>query len=383
MQRKIIFSILSLSLIFSLVGCQTSSGNETSKAAETVQTDTSTDTNIPSGTDSDKKEDSSTDVNDLEISDDDFKEIDSIEDKKEEDDEEEDEKEEKNKKTPEPSSIDIDGYTLKADLVSLSDKLEVSDRSSLDCALFGDRLYILDGRKLIEYTLSDDSASKEDETKLDAKFKKIDIDPYGQVYLSNDVFNIAKLEEDRTLTELDLTGNLALSKVMDFGLSFFNGKDSIFKFGDSDTEETFWQESEDPEESYKVFDSITDIEFVGNHILIGGTTDGENQRVAVYDYEGNQLAITDNKVNGKSIDSMTETDSGLMVSAVGNLSIWNSDGSEIGQTKSSETTKLFGTENPVWINKLIAMDDGSVLVLCSTETKDDEYKAYLYKVWGF
>ena len=249
--------------------------------------------------------------------------------------------------------------------------------------MYGDRLYILDGRKLIEYTISDEAAQKDDETKLDAKFGKIDVDPYGQFYLSNDVFNIAKLENDKTLTELDSTGNLSLSKVMDFGLSFFNGKDSIFKYPESDTEEGFWEESSDSEESYKVFDSITDIEFVGNHILIGGTTDGKNQRVAVYDYEGNQLAITDNKVDGKGIDSMTETDSGIMVSSVGNLSIWNSDGSEIGQTKSSETTKLFGTENPVWINKLIAMDDGSVLVLCSTETKDDDYEAYLYKVWGF
>ncbi len=386
MKRKIIFSIISLSIILSLVGCQSASNGNTTEAKKRSDTDSAVFSDTDSIFDSDKEKtsDSPRDTDEAIITDDDKKELASadMEETSDTNTEGADEPEEEEDNIS-PSSIDLGGYTLSAEKVSVDNPLKITDRDSLDCVLSGDSLYVLNNRSVTVYTLSDSGAEKINTIRLDSNYKKIDADPYGQIYLSNDIFNIAQLNDDGTVTELDETGYLALSKVMDYGLSFFNGEKEITKFRSEDDSDIFIENADETEVTDSVFDSVSDIEFVGNHVLVGGTSDEKNTRVAVYDYEGDLLAVTDNKVEGKGIDSMTETDSGLMVSSLGNLSVWNSDGTEIAQTKSSETAKLFGSENPVRISKLIAMDDGSVLALCSEETEKDKYQSTMYRIYGF
>lgn len=396
MKKKILVSILVLSLAASFAGCQTSSRVE-STVSNTSAAAVHTDTEVKRSNGSDKDTDTVIEKTES-ISTDDIKEITETS----TDTDTADEKEADNDKAlnPNPSSIDIGGVTLEAELVPFDSELKVSDADDIDSTVFGDTLYILEKKKLRTYTVTDSSVVKENDIKLENKYERVDADVFGNIYLSDSKFNAAVLNDDGTVTELDFTGKLAMSKVMDFGLSS-SGKDIIRKYADGEIEEwlldntdTDIKDSElddteietdvDTEDTPK-FTKIKDIEFVGNHILVGGNfNDGkETLRAAVFDYEGNQTALTDNKISGDDITSMTETDNGLIISTGSNLSLWQSDGTEIGQTKSSETAVLFGTENPVWINDVFAMDDGSVLVLCSGENDDGDTHAFLYRIWGF
>lgn len=392
MKRKILVSILVLSLSASFAGCQTSSTVE-SNAPSTSKTEVHTDTEVkrPNGSDTDT--DSVIEKSES-ISTDDIKEI-----KEETTDTAEDTDKDK-AVTPNPSSIDVGGITLEAEIIPFDSKLKVSDMEDIDSTVFGDTLYILDKKNLRTYTVTDSSVIKENDIKLDNKYERVDADAYGNIYLSDSKFNAAMLNDDGTVTEIDLTGKLAMSKVMNFGLSC-SGKDVIRKYVDGEIEEWLLENIDTDNENNADTDTesdtdkntdekprftkISDIEFVGNHILVGGKfNDGKDTlRAAVFDYDGNQTALTDNKISGDDIISMTETDNGIIVSTGSNLSLWQSDGTEIGQTKSSETAVLFGTENPVWINDVFAMDDGSALVLCSGENDKGEANALLYKIWGF
>lgn len=402
MKRKILVSILLLSLIASFAGCRTASrveSNVSDNSNNEIITDTDTANNHTTDSDrnnnKDTDKDTSIDKSEL-ITSEDIKELKSTETDKEED---------TNKKksfTPEPSSIDVGGITLAAEHIPFDSAFEVSDGDDMDAAVFGDTLYILDKKNLRTYTVSDGTVTQENSIKLNNKYERVDADVFGNIYLSDKKFNAAMLNDDGTLTELDLTGKLAMSRVMNFGLSC-NGKDIIRKYADGEIEEWLLEniesetETETDTETENTndetnkskkdnprFTKVGDIEFVGNHILVGGSFNDGNDtlRAAVFDYDGNQTALTDNKITGDEIVSMTETGSGLLISTGSNLSLWTPEGTEIGQTKSSENKTLFGTEDSVWINDVFAMDDGTVLVLCSSEV-DDEDTAMIYRLSGF
>ncbi len=389
MNRKILVSILALSLSASFAGCKTSPTVEgTAPTASNTEVHTDTEIKQPNGLNTDT--DTVIDKSQL-ISSEDIKKITDT-----------DTAAEKNtENTLSPSSIDIGGITFEAKLIPFDKTLKISDMEDIDSTVFGDTLYILEKKNLHTYTITDSSIIKENDIKLDNKYERVDADAFGNIYLSDSKFNAATLNDDGTVTELDLTGKLAMSKVMNFGLSS-NGKDVIRKYVDGEIEEwlldgtdTDTAAEEDTEtdietdtetdkatEDQPRFTKISDIEFSGNHILVGGSfNDGKDTlRAAVFDYDGNQTALTDNKISGDNIVSMTETDNGIIISTGSNLSLWQNDGTEIGQTKSSETAVLFGTENPVWINDVFAMDDGSVLMICSAENDKGEINVLAYSI---
>ena len=387
MNRKILVSILALSLSASFAGCKTSPMVEnTAPTASNTEIHTDTETKQPNGLNTDT--DTVIDKSEL-ISSEDIKEISDTDTAAEKDTDTEN--------TLSPSSIDIGGITFESEPIPFDKALKISDMEDIDCTIFGDTLYILEKKNLRTYTITDSSIIKENDIKLDNKYERVDADAFGNIYLSDSKFNAALLNDDGTVTELDLTGKLAMSKVMNFGLNS-NGKDIIRKYVDGEIEEwlldgtdtdTAAEEDTDTQtdtdkdtEDQPRFTKISDIEFSGNHILIGGSfNDGKDTlRAAVFDYDGNQTALTDNKISGDNIVSMTETDNAIIISTGSNLSLWQNDGTEIGQTKSSETAVLFGTENPVWINDVFSMNDGSVLMICSAENDKGEINVLAYSV---
>ena len=392
MKRKIILSILILSLSASFAGCKTAARVESTVSDITTAPAAEKDTSITDNrsTDSDKKRikstyrDTSVDRAEL-ISSDDIKELKS-----------EDSSDTDNAKgyTPEPGSVDIGGITLNAEFIPFDSELKLSDAEDMDGTVFGDTLYILNKKNINTFTVSDTAVSA-DSFKLRSKYDRIDADVFGNIYLSGKKLNAAMLNSDGTLSELDLTGKLAMSKIMNFGLSC-TGKDIISKYADGEAEQWIIDSLSSPDQENTEtntdagrsetprFTKVQDIEFVGNHILAGGKfNDGKDTlRAAVFDYDGNQTALTDNKISGDEIVSMNETDNGLVISTGSNLSLWSSDGTQIGQSKSSQITSLFGTEDPLWINDVFAMDDGSILALCSGENNNGQDIALLYRVYG-
>ena len=395
MKRKILASLLLLSLSAVCAGCQPASRventvSDTSKNEVVNNTDTDSAKERTTDSEREKKQSSDNDtaVDKAEsISSDDVKELESADKEK--------------TYAPEPEAIQVGGITLEAEYIPFDDELKISDEDDMDGAVLGSTLYILDKKNLHSYTLSDGTLTANNTIKLTDKYDRVDADVFGNVYLSGKKLNVAMLNDDGTLNQLDFTGKLAMSKVMNFGLSC-NGKDLIRKYADgeieewlldnidtdttaeADTEVDSETDTAIKEEEAPRFTKVHDIEFAQNHILVGGHfNDGSDTlRAAVFDYEGNQTALTDNKISGDEVVSMTETSSGLIISSGSNLSLWTPDGTEIGQTKTGDIKKLFGTDEPVWINDVFTLDDGSVLVLCSGENKKDDDIAMLYRLYG-
>ena len=95
------------------------------------------------------------------------------------------------------------------------------------------------------------------------------------------------------------------------------------------------------------------------------------------DYDGNELADTDGGSVGEDIKAMTETAGVIAASSCGDLCLWNDGGELIGRLTSDDTAKLFGTESPLTIRRLIPGDNGSMLAVCTDDAgKSSECRVF-------
>lgn len=369
MKKRFLTSLLVLSICVSFSGCRT--------ASRAVRPDTDTTSDV---TDSDRRSTDS-DRSRLIDSDDIEKLQSSDKDKNKSTDEDTDKN--KTKVESAPSSIELSGIRINAETLPFDKEFTSKNSDALDAAVFGNTLYILDGKRILSFTLSDTEAVYDKAVTLGQSYERVDADVFGNIILSSEKFHAARLNDDGTINELDHTGKTALSRVLNFGLISRGGDTvSVYSEDDSITWDALSKSSETPISPDKPkFKKINDIEFSGSSILVGGEyDDGENTlRAAIFDYDGNQTALTDNKISGEYIISMAQSNGILAVTTGSSLSLWSIDGTEIGQTKSSQTAKLFGTGDPLWINDLITLDDGSVLTLC-TGKADNKQSVLLYKM---
>ena len=262
----------------------------------------------------------------------------------------------------EPTSFDVGGLTLSAKELSFKKSVNLKSSDHADAALFGDELYILDGKQLKTYTLGD-TVSEESSVELPGTYSRVDTDPYGQIYLSRDRFDSAVINTSGEINKLGTSGILSLSKVMEYGLCTNGGK--VTKYEDSDSGE--WSSVAENDNEFP--ENVSAVEFAGNHILIAHKTDG-NSAVKVCDYDGNELVSTDGGSTGDDIEAVTEAGGVIAASSNGDLTLWDASGDIIGRLDSDDTAKLLGTDYPVVIKKLFAREDGSILAFCTSDEKN-------------
>ena len=271
----------------------------------------------------------------------------------------------------EPVSIDVGGLTLSSNEIMFENAVTLSDKDNADAAVYGSSLYLLDGKKLRRFELGD-TAEETDTISLSGKYSKIDTDPYGIVYLSRERFDCAALGEDGELSPIDTTGELSLSKVMEFGLCKSGGK--ITKCSVESAGE--WSSVAERELSFP--DNVSSVEFAGNHVLIARREDGVSS-LAVCDYDGNTLSEAADSAVGDDITAMTETAGVIAASSCGDLCLWNDSGEYIGRLSSDETAQLFGSPSPVMIKRLFEGGSGEMLAFCADDKTNE---AHLYRITG-
>ena len=279
----------------------------------------------------------------------------------------------KAEETAAPESMEVGGVTLTANEIPFAKSTKLSGSGSGDAVLLGDEMYLLDGSKLRRFTLGE-KLEEGDATELSGSYSRIDADPYGRIYLSRDRFDCAVLNESGELEPLGTAGELSMSKVMEYGLCSNGGEITKYTSESSDG----W--SSVAERDLKFPENVSAVEFAGNHVLVAHTTDGESS-VTVCDYDGNTLADTDGGTVGEDITAMTETAGVIAASSCGDLCLWNDSGELIGRLSSDDTARLFGTDSPVMIKRLIGEDDGSVLAVCTYEDKKAT-EARVYRIMG-
>jgi hypothetical protein len=250
--------------------------------------------------------------------------------------------------------------------------------------LTGDTLYIMDKNKLYGYYISGDQAEKTSETNLFADYTKIDADSSGTVYLSGDDLNAAYLAGDGNIYETDISGKMALSDAMDFGLVYSKKSDNVLKYSQGETENWTLTNMLDDKTRTGDFNMISNIEIVGEKVFVTGSAAQENnaRKLGIFDMDGELILLSDDKTSGTGILSVTDTPNGYMACSHGTLSLWNFDGSLAGISTSGSLSQLFGVRGTVTLDRLFSLNDGTVLVLCTTESNGKSVPR-LYKISGF
>ena len=272
-----------------------------------------------------------------------------------------------------PTSIDVGGLTLSAAEIPFESTVKLSDEKTSDAAISGDTLYVLDGKKLRQFTLGDELKENESTT-LTGAYTRIDIDAYGRVYLSRDKFDCAMLDEFGQLRPLDAAGKLSMSKVMEYGLCTSGGEITRY----ADAESGVWSSVKESDTQYP--ENVSAVEFSGNHVLIAHTDNGESC-VTVCGYDGDTLATTSGGSIGEDITAVTESSGVIAASSCGDLCLWNEEGELIGRLTGDDAAALFGVQSPVEIKRLFPDESGSMLAFCTDSA--DKAQARVFRISGF
>ncbi len=284
----------------------------------------------------------------------------------------------------EPQAIELAGYTLQAETIEMDNGFNAASTDRITGELTGDTLYIMDKNKLYGYYISGDQAEKTSETNLFADYTKIDADSSGTVYLSGDDLNAAYLAGDGNIYETDISGKMALSDAMDFGLVYSKKSDNVLKYSQGETENWTLTNMLDDKTRTGDFNMISNIEIVGEKVFVTGSAAQENnaRKLGIFDMDGELIMLSDDKTSGTGILSVTDTPNGYMACSHGTLSLWNFDGSLAGISTSGSLSQLFGVRGTVTLDRLFSLNDGTVLVLCTAESNGKSVPR-LYKISGF
>lgn len=280
---------------------------------------------------------------------------------------------------PTGGSVKIGDYTLTAEFIKLDEPITVSSDSVPNMDLFGDKLYIGDGKSTVyEYTFDGSKPTLVKKLAIE-NGNGISVDKNGHIYANGGVFAAKIYDGENQIGEAAAKGNAYMSQKEDFGLTYFSGRDEVTKM--SGGASSPWVITNLKGEGSGTFKgSIKAINIVDDHVLVVGDT-GDGQKLAVFDTAGNRIVMGTEKLFGNGISALTETANGYITASTGTIHLSAKDGTYI--EKATATKALFGTENPVWIKKFIPLSDGSVLAIGGTKRADDTSEALLYKIKGF
>lgn len=284
---------------------------------------------------------------------------------------------------PVPGSETIGDVTLTAEFIKLDEPMTVSNASRPCMAMFGDTIYIGDGDKTVrKYTLSDNTVTLVKEMNI-ANSNGIAVDGKGQLYADGGVY-AAKIYdgEGNQIGEAAESGNISISQTEDFALTYYPGRDAVMKISGGAASQWVISglKSGDPAQIQGPFTKLSSIEVVDNHVLAAGEIEKE-QKLVVFDTDGNEVARSSEKLFGSGISAMTETANGYITASANTIHLTKKDGTDIG--KCTSTKSLFGTDEAVWLKKFVPVSDGSVLALCGSKRADETAEALLFKIKGF
>lgn len=284
---------------------------------------------------------------------------------------------------PTPGSLTIGDVTLTAECIKLDNPMQVPSSSRPFMAVFGDLVYIGDGDKTVrKYTLTDNTLTLIKEMNI-SNSNGIAVDDKGQLYADGGVFAAKIYDGDgNQVGEAAETGNISISQTEDFALTYYPGRDAVTRISGGVT--TQWVisglKSNDASQIQGPFTGISAIEIVGNHVLVAGKIENE-QKLVVFDTNGNELVRSSEKLFGSGMSAMTEAANGYITASSNTIHLIKKDGTFIG--KNTSTKSLFGVEEAVWLKKFVPMSDGSVLALCGVKRADETAEALLYRIKGF
>lgn len=283
-------------------------------------------------------------------------------------------------------------YTITPEFVPFQEPHSVTDSMDHRFVKTGSTLFHLFEDTLTLYEDGEEGMVFASELDLEDEYEYLSVDQSGMLYVSQGIFEVIGVKDGQKVMQSNVDGDLVMHPSGEWGISFWVNADTQ-KITNQDgiltAEPWILTNLNDDAARTGMFSMISDVAITEEHILVAGKSAGEesDEKIAVYDYEGNQLMvlggseISDPDCLG-SVTAMAETPNGI-VAADGNMRriyFWTRDGIFIGAV---EMRELIGTSYP-WLEDMQLLEDGSLLVALTQEREDESADELLFfRLTGF
>lgn len=257
------------------------------------------------------------------------------------------------------------------------------------------QLFILDGNTLTEYALNGESYTMGTRLDLDKESSFMSRDNTDTLWISPGISSIIGVKNMQQTVQSTVKDYLAIAPDGSWGLTHWVSN-PIQRVTNVDGNLSAEPWAFTPPLEGSTLGIISDIAITDTHVMIAGKVD-EEERIAIYDYNGNLQALLGNTEIGNpdslgSVTGMVETSNGF-VAIDGNMRsiiFWTPDFQVIGNLKPDE---VLGTDYP-WLSDLVLQPDGSLLVAAAQdqvmpegyelkEGEDEPTEILIFKLTGF
>lgn len=278
------------------------------------------------------------------------------------------------------SSQEVEGYTVTAEFLPMSERQITYDSMNHSVEVLGDKVFILSEmeKKLRQYTLAEGTLTLDKVIELDEEYSVVE-SSNGELVMSRTPGVPVIFHDGESVTKsYDGTVRLVLAPDGTWGIGSASSGEKAEKY-------TFTEDGMS-KESFP-FAEVKQVRYYNideNYIYVAGTPlDSNDHTVFVYNHSG-ELQMTlgaepDGMFKLGSITYMVKTANGFLGFDANfrEVVLWANDGTWLGDIKGDV---LFSTNYP-WIMNADVMDDGSILVIMSEEREDQSaIEIIAYKV---
>jgi len=298
---------------------------------------------------------------------------------------------------PSPKAMPLGDKTLTAEWLKTDQSIILDSIFSNSILHMDNRLYALAGTTLHAYTLENGALSPAPDypgggMQLPDKYEYLSAGKDGILYASQGMFNILAIRDDAVIKTNQVSGDLVTHPSGDWGLTFWANADPMHITSDAEGNLTKkpWVLSglSDSAARKGRFSMISCVAISPDRIYVAGTDalEGDAQRVAVYDLDGNELFTfggadwTADDAFG-SVTGIIQTGDSILVMD-GNyraFKLFDLQGSFLGKADSDD---LLGTDYP-WLTSIVPYEGGAIVAASQSRADESGDELLLFSIQGF
>ena len=298
---------------------------------------------------------------------------------------------------PSPKAMPLGDKTLTAEWLKTDQSIILDSIFSNSILHMDNRLYALAGTTLHAYTLENGALSPAPDypgggMQLPDKYEYLSAGKDGILYASQGMFNILAIRDDAVIKTNQVSGDLVTHPSGDWGLTFWANADPMHITSDAEGNLTKkpWVLSglSDSAARKGRFSMISCVAISPDRIYVAGTDalEGDAQRVAVYDLDGEELFTfggadwTADDAFG-SVTGIIQTGDSILVMD-GNyrtFKLFDLQGSFLGKADSDD---LLGTDYP-WLTSIVPYEGGAIVAASQSRADGSGDELLLFSIQGF
>ena len=298
---------------------------------------------------------------------------------------------------PSPQAVPLGDKTLSPECLKKDQSILLDSIFSNSILHTNKRLYALTGNTLHAFALENGALSPAPEypgggMQLPDEFEYLSAGKDGMLFASQGIFNTLAIRDGAIIKDNPLSGYLVTHPSGDWGLTFWANADPTYVTPDAEGSLSAkpWVLSglSDPAARKGRFSMIGCVAITPDRVYVAGTDvlEGDAQRVAVYDLDGNELFTfggadwTADDAFG-SVTGIIQTGDSILVMD-GNyraFKLFDLQGNFLGM---ADCDKLLGTDYP-WLTSIVPYEGGAIVAASQSRADESGDELLLFSIQGF